>query len=182
MTESYWLAEPFEPLPAPRGEGSTDVVVVGAGVTGCACALGLAEGGLRVRVHEARRVASGASGRNGGFALRGGALGYLEARRRFGADGARDFWLFTERTLDRMEELAGDAFRRVGSLRLADDDELGDVRAQFEAMREDGIDVEWVDELEPPLDRLFRAALRHPGDGALQPARWVPRLAARAAT
>ena len=180
MADSYWLSEPAEPF-ARGADGHVDVAVVGGGVTGCSCALTLAEGGLRVRVHEARRVASGASGRNGGFALRGGALGYLEARRRFGADGARDFWLFTERTLDRMEELAGDAFRRVGSLRLADDDELGDVRAQFEAMREDGIDVEWVDELEPPLDRLFRAALRHPGDGALQPARWVRRLAARAA-
>src|SRR5437870_13575103 len=113
MTTSYWLEEPREPLGEPRkrraktaGSDPVEVAVVGGGVTGCSCALTLAEGGVRVRVHEARRVASGASGRNGGFALRGGALGYLEARRRFGAEGARDFWLFTERTLDRMEELA----------------------------------------------------------------------------
>lgn len=180
MNDSLWLAEPTEELPARRIEGRPDVVVVGAGVTGCACALVLAEGGLDVRVHEARRVASGASGRNGGFALRGAAMPYREARERFGPATAIGLWRFTERYLDRMEELAGDAFRRAGSLRLADDEELGDIRAEFEALREDGLDAEWLDRLEPPLDGLFQAAIRHPTDGALHPARWVRRLAARA--
>ena len=181
MTEgSYWLAEPSEPIAAPRGEGRPDVVVIGAGVTGCACALALAEAGLRVRVHEARRVASGASGRNGGFALRGGAMPYHWARRELGHETAAGLWLLTARYLDRMEELAGDAFRRVGSLRLADDEELDEVRAEFESLQEDGFGAEWIDRLERPLDALFVAGIRHRGDGALQPARWVRRLAAQA--
>jgi gamma-glutamylputrescine oxidase len=177
---SYWLAEPFEPLPAPSGKGRVDVVVVGAGVTGCACALALAEGGLCVRVHEARRVAWGASGRNGGFALRGGAMPYHWAQRELGPETAAELWRLTEHYLDRMEELAGDALRRVGSLRLADAEELDDVRAEYDALREAGFDAEWVEQLKPPLDGLFLGAIRHPGDGALQPARWVRRLAARA--
>jgi gamma-glutamylputrescine oxidase len=180
VSDSFWLAEPSEPFPRPGDEARRDVVVIGAGVTGCSCALTLAEGGLRVRVHEARRVASGASGRNGGFALRGLALSYPEARRRFGPDTAASAWRFTERAIDRMGELAGDAFRRVGSLRLADDEELEAIRAEYQALREDGLDAEWIEEFEPPLDRLFRGALRHPRDGSLQPARWVRRLAARA--
>ncbi len=180
MTESYWLAEPFEPFPAPRGDGRPDVAVVGAGVTGCACALVLAEGGLRVRVHEARRVGWGATGRNGGLALRGGALPYREARSELGPERAAQLWRLSDRYLDRMEELAGDALRRVGSLRLADEEELEKVRSEFEALREDGFDAEWVERFESPLDDLYRGAIRHPKGGALQPARWVRRLAARA--
>lgn len=181
MADSYWLAEPTEPIRAAGPDGRADVVVVGAGVTGCACALTLAEGGLRVRVYEARRVASGASGRNGGFALRGGALPYHVARQELGPERAGQLWRLTERYLDRMEELAGDALRRCGSLRFTDEEELDEVRADFEALREDGFDADWIERLEPPLDGLFVAAIRHPGDGALQPARWVRRLAGRAA-
>ncbi|MEK6275786.1 MAG: FAD-dependent oxidoreductase [Actinomycetota bacterium] len=180
MTESYWLSEPSEPIAAPLRDGRVDVAVVGAGVTGCAAALALAEGGLRVRLHDARRVAWGASGRNGGFALRGGALPYDVARRELGPDRAKELWRLSERYLDRMEELAGDALRRVGSLRLTDEEELAEVRAEFEALREDGFAAEWVDRFDPPLDDLYRGAIRHPTDGALQPARWVRRLAARA--
>jgi glycine/D-amino acid oxidase-like deaminating enzyme len=156
--------------------------VIGGGVTGCSCALTLAEHGVRVRLYEAREVAGGASGRNGGFALRGAAVPYDEARRDLGDERARLVMELTERALDRMEELAGDAFRRVGSLRLAfDDDERIALRREHDALREHGFAVEWVDELEPPLDRLYRGAILHPRDGALQPARWVRRLAAHAA-
>ena len=89
MPESWWLAEEAPPLRSPRLDDPVDVAVVGAGVTGCSCALTLAAGGLRVRVYEARTVASGASGRNGGFALRGGAPSYDKARAQLGADRAR---------------------------------------------------------------------------------------------
>jgi gamma-glutamylputrescine oxidase len=67
----YWLDDPAAALPRVRHE-EVDAVVVGGGVTGCSCALTLAQRGLRVRLHEAREIAGGASGRNGGFALRGG--------------------------------------------------------------------------------------------------------------
>jgi gamma-glutamylputrescine oxidase len=180
MAEPFWLSEPAEPLVRSDGGPRPDVVVIGAGVTGCSCALTLAEGGLRVRVHEARQVASGASGRNGGFALRGGAMSYAKARERLGREAANAFWRLTEGYVDRMEELAGDALRRVGSLRLADNEELDDLRAEYEGLREDGLEAEWLDQLEPPLDRLYRGAIKHPRDGSLQPARWVRRLAARA--
>jgi glycine/D-amino acid oxidase-like deaminating enzyme len=182
VPESWWLAEEAPPLRSPRLDDPVDVAVVGAGVTGCSCALTLASGGLRVRVYEARTVASGASGRNGGFALRGGAPPYDKARVQLGVERARLLWAFTERALARMAELAGDAFRPEGSLRLAADaGERSELEAEFAALREDGFAAEWLDELPEPLAGRFFGAIRHTGDGALQPARWVRRLAARAA-
>lgn len=184
ISASYWLAEPREPpaaapIPGPAG---IDVVVVGGGVTGCSCALTLAEHGRRVRLLEAREIAAGASGRNGGFALRGGSMPYDRARRALGADRARRLWQLSEEALDRLELLAGDACRRVGSLRLAHGSaEAEALGCELEALRADGFAVEELDPLPPALGRLFSAAIVHPGDAALQPARWVRRLASRAA-
>lgn len=137
---------------------------------------------MRVRLHEARRIAEGASGRNGGFALRGASSAYDVTVRTLGRQQARSLMTLTEQGLDVLEALAGDAFRRTGSLRLAaDDDELAALRTEYEALEADGFAVEWAGELEPPLGRLYRGALVHPPDGSLQPARWVRRLAAHAA-
>ena len=183
VATSYWLDEPAPVRVRLRSGRSArvDVAVVGAGVTGCSCALTLAKAGLRVRVYEARHVAAGASGRNGGFALRGGAISYDEARRVLGADRARALMEMTERTLLRMRELAGDAFRHTGSLRLAASAaERDDLEAEFEALRADGFDAEWREPLGEPLRRAFPAGLRHPPDAAIHPARWVRRLAAHA--
>ncbi len=180
--DPFWLAEAAEPLQSSqRLEGRVDVAVVGAGITGCACARVLAAAGRRVRVHEARTVASGASGRNGGFVLRGGAARYDVARESYGAEAARELWRRTEVALDRMEELAGDELRRPGSLRLAaDEEERSAIRSEYEALREDGFDVEWREELPPSLAAAFDGAMFHPHDGAIQPAIFTRRLAAAA--
>jgi len=175
-----WLQEPAAEV-ATNTLDRVDAAVIGAGITGCACALTLARGGLRVRVHDARGIAEGASGRNGGFALRGGAARYDVARATYGSDAARELWLRTQATLDRLESLAGDAFRRTGSLRLAADaEERVEIRAEYEALQEDGFAAEWHDEL-PHLRPDFRGAIFHPQDGTAQPARFVRRLAALAA-
>ncbi|HKA25969.1 MAG TPA: FAD-dependent oxidoreductase [Gaiellaceae bacterium] len=158
------------------------MAIVGAGVTGCSCALTLADAGLRVRVHDAREVAGGASGRNGGFALRGAAPAYDVARIAFGAERAASLWRLTERALERLAGLAGDAFRRTGSLRLASEpEEAASIRAEYEALLADGFDVEWRPELDGRLAGRFHGAIFHPLDGSIHPARWVRRLAACAA-
>jgi gamma-glutamylputrescine oxidase len=182
VATSLWLEEPAEPLPDRRFAGRAEVAVIGGGVTGCSCALTLAERGVRVRLHEAREIAGGASGRNGGFALRGAADPYDEARRALGPDNARALMQLTERSVDRLAAHAGDDFRRVGSLRLAwDPDEREALRREHEALVGDGFAVEWIDEPAPPLDGLTHGALLHPEDGAIHPARWVRGLARRAA-
>jgi glycine/D-amino acid oxidase-like deaminating enzyme len=179
---SYWLEEERPALPRVRLSGRPDAEIVGGGVTGCACALALASAGLAVRLHEARTIAAGASGRNGGFALRGGAMSYDEARRQLGHAHARRLWVASEAALDRLAALAGDAFRRTGSLRLAwDETERAALVAEYATLREDGFETEWVDELVSPGGARFLGALLHVPNGVLHPARWVRRLARRAA-
>jgi gamma-glutamylputrescine oxidase len=181
-TVSLWLDEPTEPLPRVVHEGTADVGVVGGGITGCACALALAEAGKRVRLFEAREIAGGASGRNGGFALRGGAAAYPVLVESMGAEATASIWRWTEMELAALSALAGDAFRHTGSLRLAaDDEERDELREEYDALMGAGFAAEWRENLPFPLAGRYPAALFHPPDGVLQPARVVRRIARRAA-
>jgi gamma-glutamylputrescine oxidase len=181
-TMSYWLEEAHEPLPRVSLDSAPDVAVVGGGITGCSCALALAEAGLNVRLYEAREIAGGASGRNGGFALRGGAAPYPVMVESIGREWAAAMWHWTEHELRELAEAAGDAFRPTGSLRIAaDEDERAELEEEYGALRADGFAVEWRDGLSAPLADRYPAAIFHPSDGVLQPARVVRRIAARAA-
>src|SRR3954463_2468139 len=179
-TQPFWL-EQSRPAVEARELDRADVAVIGAGITGCACAAALAREGKRVRVYDARGIGEGASGRNGGFALRGAAARYDVASETYGKDAARELWQRTEHAGDRLEAIAGDSFRRTGSLRLAADIEERDgIQAEYEPLREDGFAVEWRDEL-PHLRPHFHGAIFHRPDGSVQPAGLVQRLASDAA-
>jgi gamma-glutamylputrescine oxidase len=179
-TLPFWLEESRPSVSTSEVE-RVDVAVIGAGITGCACAAALAREGKHVRVYDARGIGEGASGRNGGFALRGAAARYDVARETYGPDAAKELWRRTEQAVDRLESIAGAAFRRTGSLRLAADvEERVEIQGEYEALREDGFAVEWREEL-PHLRPDFRGAIFHPTDGAVQPAGFVQRLADSAA-
>ena len=82
-TRSYYAASANETTTYPvlEGEQSADVCVVGAGFTGVATALTLAERGYSVALVEANRVGWGASGRNGGQLINGiSGLGRIEKK------------------------------------------------------------------------------------------------------
>src|ERR1700686_4123546 len=71
---SYWQAAFETTMDMPRplvrpldGDCTTEVAIVGAGITGAVIALELARAGRAVRVLESRQIAAGASGRNGGI-------------------------------------------------------------------------------------------------------------------
>jgi gamma-glutamylputrescine oxidase len=82
--KSYYAAtaNKQDARPALRGAARADVCVIGAGFTGIAAALELAERGYSVIVLEGVRVGFGASGRNGGQIVNGYSrdLDVIEAR------------------------------------------------------------------------------------------------------
>ena len=138
-----------------------DIVVVGGGIIGTACAVELARSGAAVTLLEKDELAAGASGRN---------LGYL--------DTSKDPVLapLARRSRERYAEVATDPPtpffldpEPLGTLAVTiDEDEVGDLREWVEAGRAVGVEVERVDdrvrELEPELSPdVLEAYLLHEG-------------------
>ena len=90
---SYYAATVNEitDYPVLEGRKSADVCVVGAGFTGVATALTLAERGYSVALIEANRVGWGASGRNGGQLING-ISGLAKIRKKHGEGIADMLW------------------------------------------------------------------------------------------
>ena len=97
--------------PAPRrsppqdGAVEADVCVVGAGMTGLASALHLAERGYRVRVIEADRVGFGASGRSGGQLIAGFAAGLGPIRAQLDPASVQAYWDLGEEAVTLVKSL-----------------------------------------------------------------------------
>lgn len=122
---SMWTATATAPDPtAPLvGDIVADVVIIGAGFTGMSTAWHLSHRypDLRIVVLDARRVGSGASGRNGGMALH-----WMDGVETEDAERAKRLYAVTTETIDWMgtviREHAPDVrFRRDGCLELYTD-------------------------------------------------------------
>lgn len=189
--ESWWQRHwPSPGFPALDTSDRCDVVVVGGGVTGCAAALRIARSGSRVLLLEARAIAAGASGRNGGFLLAGMAHRPVELAARVGEQHAATLYDMTAEGRERLYETAraigaGDLVARTGSLRLAADaDELEQLHAEATLLEAMGsVRVRRLDahELPPRLVGHFLGGLHFPDDGRSVPAGWVRALASAAA-
>jgi gamma-glutamylputrescine oxidase len=79
---------------------STDVAIIGGGVTGVSAALHLAERGYKVALLEAQDVGWGASGRNGGQALPGFACSMHKLRQLTDAQTTKQLWDMSVEAVD----------------------------------------------------------------------------------
>ncbi len=193
---SFWQAE-LQETPGVRGVGTTgplegnvetEVAVVGAGITGAATALWLARAGLPVRVLEARQIAAGASGRNGGFLATGTVEPYAVMIERLGREQAQQLWAASERNADLaaglIEELREQGwycgYRRNGSLKLAADEaELAGIAESVRLLQEDSRGAEMVTQAALParLRSVYIGGSYHPHNAEIQPAKFVLGLA-----
>lgn len=141
---SYWHATFSPPTPEDALPLETEVAVVGGGMLGCWTAYWLARRGVDVTLLERDVMSWGATGRNGGFLVGGGALSYERAIAEFGRDTARAVWTIAAKG----RALAGDViadegidcdFRVPGIVSLAlSEDELHAMRRNIALLQEDG--------------------------------------------
>ena len=151
------------------------VIVVGAGLVGCALAYYLSRFGRSVVVVEKRNVASGATGRCGGMVMK------IDGRDTDPGEIAKR-WVYVsenDRMLDDFEGELGIDFGlwRRGSLDIACSDEEMDLLAQLVRMQRDALgdeEIELLDgnalkRLSPVIGARCKGARYRPSDGCLDP-------------
>ena len=137
--------------PKLRGESQTDVVIIGGGLTGCACALSFAAAGVKCVVVEADRIGAAATAGSIGLVREDFDASFMDHASAYGLRAARLLWQGMRRaSLDlqaaiRRFEIRCDLVPQE-LLRLAP--RQGDAGKQLEreyrARREAGLDHSWV--------------------------------------
>ena len=146
---SAWLAElpPYERLPPLRGAATADIAVIGGGITGVSTAWHMSERfpDRRIVLLEARALANGASGRNGGQVLNG--INGVEPR---DAATAQRVFAATHRGIEIVAALAAHStldcgFARRGALEVQTTARSAEAAAaRVETWRRWGVPVEFL--------------------------------------
>jgi glycine oxidase len=163
---------------------SAEVLIVGAGIIGCACAHELAAAGARVRVFDVRRAGAGASQASAGVLAP-----YIEGHepgplRDLGARSLGMYDAFVQETM-RSSGLAVQ-YTRSGTLEVAfEDDGAERLRRSAEALTAGGVAAEWLDgpalrAQEPLVATAARAGVKIPSHGFVGVPDLVDALAASA--
>lgn len=165
MSISHWQADGTQP------HRDVDVLIVGAGVVGCAAAYFAAQAGREVVITEMRDVGLGASGRNAGFMITGLDTYYHRAIEQYGHDTVRELWNLSKTTHSYWQDFAAKGnvkVERCGSMLLAESEaEARELKIAADALQADGIEVIYHDH--DPLGRGYFAAIEQPWDCAVQP-------------
>jgi gamma-glutamylputrescine oxidase len=193
VPESYWQATSTARVRrSPQLPARTNVVVIGGGLLGTATAYWLARSGVATVLIEQGGLASGATGRNGGFMGAGTAERYPAAVARLGHATARAVWQLTldNRALLRRvlgEEAIDCDYREPGHLHLAlSDAQLTALASDVAALRADGFVADLLERrqlqalIATPLGPTISGGLFAPEDGLLHSAQLVYGLAAAA--
>ncbi|HZE90804.1 MAG TPA: FAD-binding oxidoreductase [Rhizobacter sp.] len=190
---SYYAATAPRELrfPSLQDDVQADVAIVGGGLAGLSAAIELADRGLSVVLLEAKELAWGASGRNGGQAIHGLACDQSVIERQLGLDEARRIWAMSIEALDlireRCKRFAIDCDWQDGFLGVAVSERKGrELQAWVQHMEKCyGYDTRWIaaDQIRSWIDSpRYRCGLHDARSGHLHPLKYSLGLAKAAAS
>lgn len=186
----YWLRDAHQQYPELVENLTCDVIIIGGGITGTSAAYWMRKAGAKVVVLEEELLASGASGRNGGFLLTGTVEHYARAVALIGREKSRRLWDFTNKNIQLMKAFIADAkidcnLDPCGSLHAAvTPEEAKELRESAVLMQADEFSVEYreaADLSEISDSAIYQGGLFTTEDAGCHPAKLVNGIGRRAA-
>lgn len=186
-TLSVWRGTAASPgFPALQGDASTDVLIVGGGITGVTLALLLASQGRDVMLLEAGALGSGTTGNSTGNLYETLAGGMQQVASRWGADVARQVAAERRGAVDFIEahcaQLPDVGFRRCDLYLYAQEAAVQSfVAKEMQALAAAGARLERADAVPITLPAPVGEVMVLRGQAQLQPQAYVAALARQAA-
>src|SRR6476646_7919815 len=138
-------------FPSWRGDADADVVVIGGGLTGCACAYAIASAGRRVVLLEANRIGAGATAGSPGILREDFDASFQATVRDHGLRVARTVWQGPRRAV--LDFAAALRRRRIRcglfpthllAVATSRGDAVRPLRRDYGARREAGLELTWA--------------------------------------
>lgn len=185
-TKSFWINSANAPVfEAPATDLEVDTIVVGGGITGVTTAWLLKKSGRRVALIERERCGRIDTGHTTAHLTAVTDLRLHEMMATFGRDAARTIWDAGRIAIQRIETIVREEgiecdFARVpGYLHVppgeSGEDSVADLRKEFDAARELGIEADWMD----AVPFFGTPGLRFPNQARFHPLNYLAALLAR---
>lgn len=134
-----------------RGELDTDVVIIGGGLTGCACALTFAAAGVKVLLLEAEAIGQGATARSSGLVREDFDASFKQTVSTHGLAAARILWegfrrasLDCAATLRRLHVRCDLAAEDLFSVAPRDPESAAALKREYQVRRAAGLRHSWT--------------------------------------
>lgn len=179
--KSLWRETSSLPsFPKLEGDLQTEVLIVGAGITGITTAYRLIQAGLRVVLVDAGKILDGTTGFTTAKITSQHGLIYDNLIRHFGEEAARLYYEANEEALHFIEDTVREhdidcQFRREDAYLYADSDEqLKQLEQEWSAYEKLNLPAQWNDTIPIPL--VVRGAIKLPGQAQFHPLRYLQAL------
>lgn len=155
ITDSWWMRD--KPLPRRfdrlTGRHSTEILIIGAGITGLSTAIELVQRGHRVSLCEAEAIGAGTTAASTGHLDAHPEIEPTALIDQLGVEQARAYTHLRAVAIDQIENLANDGcdFVRVPAYSYSESSrDHGHMREQFEAACQLGLEAEWCEQIPVP--------------------------------
>mgnify|MGYP001208065501 FL=1 len=164
---------------------STDVVIIGGGITGVTCAYCLAEKGIRPVLIEAGVLADGTTGNTTGKITVQHGIIYYKTAEKYGLDAARAYFLSQKRALKFVKSVAQkesidcQLAENTAYIYGVNDEEWDTLQREYDVANMIGIETELLENSDFPPGN--KGLLAYKGQYVFHPVRYVEGLARAAA-
>lgn len=172
--ESLWRKTSSLPsYSALEADLTTDVLIAGAGITGITAAYALVRAGFKVAVVDAGKILDGTTGYTTAKITSQHGLIYRQLVDHFGEEAARQYYDANEEALRYIVDTAQEhqidchLHREDAYLYADSEQQLADLKKEWEAYEQLGIPAEWTDTLPLPINVL--GAIKMPNQARFHP-------------